>query len=289
VKLSETAYNPVYFKLRFQKGLPMKTNARSFIREYKSRSTKMTHQSSNNASVSARNPHTSIHREGRGADAQITAREALFAKEEAATLFQAAASPENNGLEGEARDNPQLTGRILPCLLQSLPSPTSENPAKQRPRNLSQASSSSPTRRKQRSPPARATNRDSLTLWRSSVSDEFSTLSDLEILSLIERAKIELDRRQDAGKELLRSEIEAKLKDAGLDLGDLFKFESKRIGRKLKENDGNGAVAPKYRKSVSGETWSGRGRTPRWVTAIIQVREWTVEQFKRSDEFLINQ
>ena len=59
------------------------------------------------------------------------------------------------------------------------------------------------------------------------MSDEFLKLSDLEILSLIERAKTELDRRKEDKKEQLRAEIEAKLKSAGLDLGDLFESERK--------------------------------------------------------------
>lgn len=63
------------------------------------------------------------------------------------------------------------------------------------------------------------------------MSEEFSNLSDLEILSMIERAHREIARRKDAGKENLRAEIEAKLAKAGLDLGDLFPDTTKK-GRK---------------------------------------------------------
>ena len=103
------------------------------------------------------------------------------------------------------------------------------------------------------------------TLWSRSVSDEFLKLSDLEILSLIERAKVELDRRKEANKEQLRAEIEAKLKSAGLDLGDIFESGRKRtrVAGKSKEDDGQSGVAPKYKNHVTGETWSGRGRSPR--------------------------
>ncbi len=87
----------------------------------------------------------------------------------------------------------------------------------------------------------------------------------------------------------MRSEIEAKLKDAGLALGDLFESErrSTRGAGKSNPTDGKGVVAPKYRNHASGETWSGRGRSPKWVVAIMHEREWTVEEFKQSDEFLI--
>jgi DNA-binding protein H-NS len=114
-------------------------------------------------------------------------------------------------------------------------------------------------------------------------------LSDLEILSLIERAKAELDRRKEDKKEQLRAEIEAKLKSAGLDLGDLFESERKntRGAGKSKEDDGQKTVVAKYKNHVTGETWSGRGRAPKWVVATLQERDWTVEEFKQSDEFLI--
>jgi hypothetical protein len=74
------------------------------------------------------------------------------------------------------------------------------------------------------------------------------------MLSLIERAKIELACRKDAGKEKLRAEIESKLRDAGLNLGDLFEIED----RSIRGSDNTKAtVAPKYQNLSSGETWSG--------------------------------
>jgi DNA-binding protein H-NS len=206
---------------------------------------------------------------------------------EAESLFtQAETSPANSISEPEMQENPQASGRILPCLLQEVRSPTSENLVKVSNARTNMGRSSSPVRKKQGSNRSSKIDVYTPTLWRPSVSDEFSALSDLEVLSLIERAKIELARRKDVGKEQLRAEIEAKLKDAGLDLGDLFTLEGKRGVRKLNPNDGAG-VAPKYRNHASGETWSGRGRTPKWVAAIMHEREWTVEQFKQSDEFLI--
>ncbi|KAB7649399.1 H-NS family nucleoid-associated regulatory protein [Sutterella seckii] len=39
-------------------------------------------------------------------------------------------------------------------------------------------------------------------------------------------------------------------------------------------------VAPKYRNPESGETWSGRGRTPVWMTQAI-------EQGSKKEDFLI--
>lgn len=39
-------------------------------------------------------------------------------------------------------------------------------------------------------------------------------------------------------------------------------------------------VAPKYRDPATGQTWSGRGRTPRWLTA-------AEEHGRHRDDFLI--
>jgi DNA-binding protein H-NS len=43
-----------------------------------------------------------------------------------------------------------------------------------------------------------------------------------------------------------------------------------RAGAATKTRDGRGSVAPKYLDPVSGSTWSGRGRKPRWLEAAIK-------------------
>lgn len=53
---------------------------------------------------------------------------------------------------------------------------------------------------------------------------------------------------------------------------------SKRAGSKVK-NEGVAVVAAKYR-GPNGETWSGRGLTPRWLAAL-------VAQGKTKEEFAI--
>ena len=69
----------------------------------------------------------------------------------------------------------------------------------------------------------------------------------------IERAKIE---KQGAERAAVKQKLLAIAKGAGFDIRDLFD------GRK-----GNrGKVAVKYRDK-SGNTWTGRGRMPRWLTA----------------------
>lgn len=53
------------------------------------------------------------------------------------------------------------------------------------------------------------------------------------------------------------AEIQAKMKEYEITLADL-----KGGAKKAKVR---GAVAAKYRNPVTGETWSGRGRAPRWL------------------------
>ena len=69
----------------------------------------------------------------------------------------------------------------------------------------------------------------------------------------IERAKIE---KQSSERAALKQKIADMAKEAGFDLRDLFD------GRR-----GKGKVAVKYRDpSNSANTWTGRGRMPRWMT-----------------------
>jgi DNA-binding protein H-NS len=44
----------------------------------------------------------------------------------------------------------------------------------------------------------------------------------------------------------------------GLSASDLF-------SRKAGARSPSGKVAPKYRNSTSGETWTGRGKAPKWI------------------------
>lgn len=48
-------------------------------------------------------------------------------------------------------------------------------------------------------------------------------------------------------------------------------------------------IRPKYRHPKTKDEWAGRGAfPPRWVIKVMSERNWTIEQFKSSDEFKIN-
>ena len=74
-----------------------------------------------------------------------------------------------------------------------------------------------------------------------------------EMQARIERAKIE---KQSTERVALRQKLTDMAKEHGFDIHEL-------IGKGRK---GKGTVAVKYRDH-SGNTWTGRGRMPRWMTA----------------------
>jgi DNA-binding protein H-NS len=82
--------------------------------------------------------------------------------------------------------------------------------------------------------------------------------------------------KQDEAHQTTHQAIEAQLQTSGLSLRDLF--PELLPGRRGGEA---GSIPPKYR-GPNGEEWSGRGHTPKWLTAL----EATSRQ---RDEFLIRE
>jgi DNA-binding protein H-NS len=87
----------------------------------------------------------------------------------------------------------------------------------------------------------------------------------MEKMSLAELSKMQADiERIKAGKQnseraAVREEIISIAKEHGFDIHELF-------GRKGNGKGKLGKVAVKYRDSA-GNTWTGRGRMPRWMAA----------------------
>ena len=83
----------------------------------------------------------------------------------------------------------------------------------------------------------------------------------------IQRAKIE---KQGAERTALKQKLMDIAKEAGFDIRDLF-----GPGRK-----GKGSVAIKYRDPKNpANTWTGRGRMPRWMTAATKGGKAKKEEF----------
>ncbi|MDP3622228.1 MAG: H-NS histone family protein [Polynucleobacter sp.] len=54
------------------------------------------------------------------------------------------------------------------------------------------------------------------------------------------------------------AKAKAIIEQYGLEASDLF-------SRKASARGPSGKVAPKYRDPVTGETWTGRGKAPKWI------------------------
>ena len=57
------------------------------------------------------------------------------------------------------------------------------------------------------------------------------------------------------------------------------KSKSRKEGRKAAGIDKRSVVAPKYRDSATGTTWTGRGKQPKWLAAAIKSGK-KLEDFK---------
>ncbi|MCA0297441.1 MAG: H-NS histone family protein [Proteobacteria bacterium] len=119
------------------------------------------------------------------------------------------------------------------------------------------------------------------------MSIDLRNLSAKELGALIEKAKQQQSRlAKRTPIATVRSKITKFAKAEGYTLEELFGMSgnrsakaaakpSSRAGRKL------GKVAPKYRNPANPkETWTGRGKHPRWMAALIA-------KGKKADDFLI--
>lgn len=75
------------------------------------------------------------------------------------------------------------------------------------------------------------------------------------------------------------AQIKALMAQYNLTVADL----GPRVGSKKKEDKpaGTRSVAPKFRNEATGETWSGRGLKPKWLSAAL-------ESGKSLEDFAIN-
>ena len=99
-----------------------------------------------------------------------------------------------------------------------------------------------------------------------------SKLSKADLVKLQSDISKEMDKRAELDKEETRKKLTALASEAGYSVEDLFgsKPTRKRAPAKIKYRD----------PSNKGNTWSGRGRMPRWMSAL-------VAQGKKKEDFAI--
>lgn len=102
-----------------------------------------------------------------------------------------------------------------------------------------------------------------------------SSLEKMSYADLVElRAQVDraMGEKQSSERTALREKMAGLAKEHGLSLDEIFG----------KARKGKGSVAPKYRDTKNPEnTWTGRGRMPRWMVAA------TKGSKAKKDDFLI--
>ncbi len=85
---------------------------------------------------------------------------------------------------------------------------------------------------------------------------------------LAQREKLEKQIEEAKAREYAEvlNEIKQKMADYGISLAELGGGRGKQAKSGRGARTGNGSVvAPKYRDPQSGNTWSGRGKPPKWI------------------------
>jgi DNA-binding protein H-NS len=85
----------------------------------------------------------------------------------------------------------------------------------------------------------------------------------------LEKQSADLDKQLQDARRAERAGVIAQVKslmaEHGLSLSDL----GSKAGSKAPSASAGRKVAPKYRNSATGETWTGRGLQPKWVQAAV--------------------
>ncbi len=108
------------------------------------------------------------------------------------------------------------------------------------------------------------------------------TVADLD--KVIAAAEQQREARRESGKRELVEEFRAKAEALGMSLDELLGSSaqvSRPAGKARQPRKGTPATSSpvKYRNPDTGETWSGRGRMPRWLAL-------AEEQGRRREEFV---
>ena len=106
---------------------------------------------------------------------------------------------------------------------------------------------------------------------------DLSGLNIDELTDLVRKAQSEMASRERKRRTDLRSEIERRVTAEGYKMGDIFP----ELGKGGANGTARKKRPAKYRNPQNpDDTWSGIGRTPKWVAAIVEERGIDVPAFK---------
>lgn len=109
------------------------------------------------------------------------------------------------------------------------------------------------------------------------------TISDLQ--AQLKSIQAEIENRRISARSELRADIEDMLRDEDMTLADVFPEFGKNSKATAGKTRNRADVAAKYMNPISGDLWSGRGRSPKWVVAIMEERGLSITEFKQMSEF----
>lgn len=101
---------------------------------------------------------------------------------------------------------------------------------------------------------------------------DLTTLSITELKLLLDDIPREIKNREKEEKARIRKELEALAAKSGYSLDELLGEASEKVRKVVKP------VAVKFRSADGSQTWSGRGRTPKWLVEAIS-QGATLESF----------
>ena len=93
---------------------------------------------------------------------------------------------------------------------------------------------------------------------------DLKSMNHTQLNELIKRAEARKHELRGESVSKVRAKVEALIKAEGFTFAELYGGRGKRTGKR-------GKVAPKYRNPANtSETWSGRGKHPRWFNAALK-------------------
>ena len=105
---------------------------------------------------------------------------------------------------------------------------------------------------------------------------DLSALNIDQLTDLVGKAQTEMATRERQRRKDLRSELERRLTADGYKLGDIFP----ELGTGSANGRQRRKMPARFRNPQTDETWTGIGRSPRWVQAILAERGIDMAAFK---------
>jgi DNA-binding protein H-NS len=99
-------------------------------------------------------------------------------------------------------------------------------------------------------------------------------LTTADLRKVIQHAQALVDQKTEGERRSLIAEMTTRAKDLGMSVADILgkavptAMRSSRLGAKKKAAPAKKGSAPVKYRGPGGETWAGRGRPPRWLSAL---------------------